>query len=134
MPDPAATYRFRRRIALLLVTLLVLYWPLAFLATHLPLPTGHSTGLPLDKVFHFGSFGVLAFLLTGALALHRGWHWKWAAVAVAVAAAYGVIDELTQIPVGRTADPWDWLADLSGATCGAVVAGLICEWVRWRNR
>lgn len=134
MKDLAALPRSRRRIALLLIVALALYWPLTFLATHLPVRGLRSSGMNLDKVFHFGSFGILGFLLTGELALRNSWHWKWAGVAILICAVYGVLDELTQIPVGRTADPWDWLADVLGATAGAIVAGSICQWVRWRNR
>ena len=41
-----------------------------------------------------------------------------------VAAIYGVLDELTQTLVGRSADVADWLADMVGATVG-IWAGLL---------
>ena len=34
---------------------------------------------------------------------------------------YGVVDELLQTPVGRTADVKDWFADVAGAVIGIVV-------------
>jgi VanZ family protein len=112
----------------------MLYWPLAFAATHLPLRRLAETTLPLDKIFHFSSYALLAALLTGGLALWHGWRWKWALLAVLIAAVYGVIDELTQIPIaGRTADVADWIADFVGASVGAVLAGLACEWVHRRR-
>jgi VanZ family protein len=33
-------------------------------------------------------------------------------------AAYGVLDELLQIPVGRTCDVRDWMFDIAGAATG----------------
>jgi VanZ family protein len=42
-----------------------------------------------------------------------------AAIGVVVGlAVYGALDELTQIPVGRYADVYDWLADCAGALAG----------------
>lgn len=124
MPTPPPSRR-PRWIAAALVAL-VLYWPLAFAATHFPLRDLAHSDLPLDKVFHFGSYAVLAVLLTGWFALRHGWRWKGALWAVAIAAVYGIVDELTQIPVpGRTADAVDWLADVSGASAGAILTGLL---------
>lgn len=127
MLDPALWKKYRRAIAVTVVLLLALYWPLAFLLTHMPMDDVDEWDLPLDKIFHFGSFGLISFLLTGALGLWRGWHWKWVPTAIVIAAVYGVIDELTQIPFGRQADVRDWIADVSGATLGAILAGAICE-------
>lgn len=39
----------------------------------------------------------------------------------AVLAVYAAIDELTQIPVGRTGSVNDWLADVVGAAIGLVL-------------
>jgi len=127
MTESAATPRWRRRVAVAVVLMLLLYWPLAFLATHVPMEDISDSDLPLDKIFHFCSFGVISFLLTGALGLQRGWRWKWAVYAIAICAAYGVIDELTQIPFGRQADVKDWLMDVAGAATGALIAATICE-------
>ena len=44
---------------------------------------------------------------------------------MAVGAAYGVFDELTQIPVGRDAEVLDWLADVSGSAAAAAVVAAI---------
>lgn len=134
MNKPAAIPRWRRQVTVLVAIALVLYWPLAFLATHIPAKDLPRSDLPLDKLFHFGSFGLISFLLTGGLALWRGWIWKWVPVAIAVSAAYGVVDELTQIPFGRQADVRDWVADVLGAIAGAVVAGIACEVVHRRRR
>jgi VanZ family protein len=133
MNPPAAPTNRRRWIAAACLAALALYWPLAFVATHVPMRDLPSSTLPLDKVFHFCSFAILGGLLTSGLALRNGWQWTWALWAVAIAAVYGIVDELTQIPVGRTADPLDWLADVMGATMGACAAGLLCEIVRRRR-
>jgi VanZ family protein len=47
-------------------------------------------------------------------------------------AGYGILDELTQIPVGRHADVRDWFADVTGAIIGIVLAaGLHVTLRRW---
>lgn len=71
----------------------------------------------LDKLVHAGMFGALAALLLFARAA------PWAAIAAA--SSWGIVDEIHQSFVpGRTADPWDLLADVLGAV--AAVAA-----VRW---
>lgn len=81
-------------------------------------PTGAGIAIPgLDKVAHFGLYGVL-----GGLA-GRGWlraaRMPGALVVVLAACAVGVIDELHQIRVpGRTADPLDFVADAAGVLIG----------------
>lgn len=96
------------RIAALL-WMILMFW----LSSRSDLPGGFDLPgwLPLDKVAHFGLFGVLAALLylAGSSAL----------LAVAIAALYGVSDEVHQMFVpGRSPDVRDWLADLAGALAG----------------
>src|SRR6185295_18305194 len=84
--------------------------------------------VPVDKVFHFTSYAGLAFLLAtlGAAVWSgtRGKPWarlvRYLAVLPAVA-LYGIVDEMTQPAVGRTADPLDWVTDIAGATTGLLV-------------
>ncbi|MCA9055571.1 MAG: VanZ family protein [Planctomycetaceae bacterium] len=77
-----------------------------------------------DKLIHFVMFAVLGTLLpewlprTVPLTLRRA-TWLFAVMAV-----YGAVDELLQIPVGRSAEWRDWYADLAGAAAGLVLAKL----------
>ena len=82
----------------------------------------------------FCSYAGLAFLLSTLVAAiwsthGRGWRGaaRYAPVLL-VAALYGVMDELSQPPVGRTADPVDWVADMLGATTGFLVF-LLLRWI-----
>jgi VanZ family protein len=45
------------------------------------------------------------------MARHLVWAWI-------VLAIYGVVEEMTQPPVGRVASIWDWIADVCGAGLG----------------
>ena len=107
------------------------YWLLIFIGTHLP-PT--TLVLPyeehnFDKVYHFTAYAILAGLLATAWQLSSGVltarHLRWTWIAVVV---YGALDEITQIPVGRDCDFWDWVADAIGAACGL----LAFVWLRRR--
>ncbi|HVT28985.1 MAG TPA: VanZ family protein [Lacipirellulaceae bacterium] len=103
---------------------LVGYFALLIVGTHLA-PT--SRFLPhsfehFDKVCHFTGYAILAGLTAttcqlaaGNLAL-RHLCWTWLAVALV-----GAIDEITQIPVGRDCDFWDWTADVTGAALGLLL-------------
>ena len=84
----------------------------------MPVPAG---ALPSgsDKVIHFLAYLGLACLL----GLFRGPE-KWVSSFVIIA-IFAVADELLQIPVGRSCDVADGLADWLGAAVGtALAAGL----------
>lgn len=104
---------------------LLIYWPVAFIGTHIPSPweRGEQSRdrLPLDKLGHFAGYIVLAWLLTQVLA--RRVHPALAGVlTVVLVTAYGGLDELTQPAVNRTADWPDFAADVAGGVVGAVLA------------
>lgn len=100
------------------------YWALIFVGTHLPMapvPSDHSSRIPLDKVAHFSAFALLGLLLIASIrSIRRPFHVL--LTLAAVIAAYGVLDELTQklIP-SRSADFWDWIADMLGGGTGLLV-------------
>lgn len=101
--------RHRRSVRLLLVV----YWGLMFLGTHLP-----KVPEPLeevsDKTLHFlAYFGLYLLLLLDRRACNV-FSWGKAVGLVVLCALYGIADELLQIPVGRSADVRDWFADMSG--------------------
>ena len=77
----------------------------------------------LDKVAHFGEFGLLAAFL--ALA------WRRAGPAAVLAIVWGILDEFHQhFTPYRTVSVYDALADAMGAACGA---GLVL-WLLARRR
>lgn len=109
------------RTARLCQIVLAGYWLAMFAATHLPIKVAALPG-GTDKVIHVGLYALLAALLAITWQCSAGRltarHLRWAWIALA---AYAAFDELTQIPVGRTASWADWLADLVGALAGLVL-------------
>ena len=89
-----------------------------FAATHLPhveVPGGGHG----DKFFHAAAYLMLTFLAMTSWELSSGilqpqhYFWFWL-----VATLYALMDELTQIPVGRNCDGLDWIADIVGIVLG----------------
>ena len=75
----------------------------------------------VDKVLHAGAYGLLGILFYRAY--RSRWPsasgWTMANASLLSAAFYGLTDEIHQYFVpGRSADPWDWLADTVGAMLG----------------
>ena len=107
--------RYRRWILLVLAV----YWITLFIGTHVPL--GEVEGLPehSDKGMHFGAYAGLAFLLGLWIGAGRPMRWRHYLMVFGIVAAYGLLDELLQIPLeSRTADVYDFIADCIGATIG----------------
>jgi VanZ family protein len=102
-----------------------LWWGAMFLGTHIPLPNTPGESPIPDKLIHFVMYFGLGWLLPAAGANRERPTWRQIAACFAGIAAYAVLDELLQIPVGRTAEWWDGVADLAGAACGLLLA-------RWR--
>lgn len=79
----------------------------------------------IDKVLHFTIYTILAFLLTRQISedTTRG---RAATGAILIAAAFAAADEWHQqfIP-GRYPELADWLADVSGATLGALLYAFV---------
>jgi len=81
-----------------------------------------------DKLLHACEYSVLGALLARAVGV-RLRPWVAFSVAVVAAAAFGACDEWYQTSVpGRTGTPYDAVADLVGATLGALSVTL------WRQR
>lgn len=86
-----------------------------------------------DKLVHASMYGVFAWLALRSL-LRAGRPLRQAILVVALGIAlFAALDEWHQqfIP-GRDMDPFDWLADLTGATIGTLVA-LVAPRVRERS-
>jgi VanZ family protein len=110
---------------------LAVYWLAIFTATHVPTPEVIDLTEVSDKTLHYGTYAGLGLLLSASVAALGGWTVRRAAAVLLVVAAYGIVDELLQIPVNRQADVADWQADLVGGLTG--VAAFSVLWaVFWR--
>jgi VanZ family protein len=106
---------------------LIVYAP-ALLWALLLLWVGGSTDLPtmpsvrhLDKVMHFGAYGVLGALL-GASWIRAGRR-PWWGLLMGAALLFGALDEYRQSwTPGRDAEVADWFADALGASTGFYLA------------
>ena len=101
------------------------YWlpPIAwaagiFLLSCLPFRQHTPLFQNVDKVFHFGLFGMLSILLFFAFFYERRQSaLKAALLALLITAAYGAFDEFHQsFTATRNVDFFDWLADAAGGT------------------
>jgi VanZ family protein len=107
-----------KRISL---AVLVVYWIALFAATHVPAVHPPLALVHADKMAHAGMYAVLALLLAVAWS-QRAWvSWRAILAVFALLAIYGVLDEVTQPMVGRSADVLDWLADMAGAIGGLAI-------------
>jgi VanZ family protein len=112
----------------LLRVLLLGWWALIFTITHIPIPPPVGEATVPDKSIHFGMYAVLGALLV----LWEGWRvrvsWRRCGASLAILAAYAVVDELLQIPVGRSAEWLDGAADLLGGVVGIGSVALV-QWL-----
>ena len=99
---------------------LVAIWIVLVIITHIPVPQTVQAWRISDKLMHLMAYFPLGLLLPTCRVrgCQRG------GVCLLVIALYGICDELLQIPVGRTASVFDWVADLSGATLGLATTTL----------
>ena len=121
------------------------YWLFCMIVTHVPPIFAKEDGpreerlIGIDKVAHFVGYAGLAFVLMNALVRSNSMHAEARTsdsgvgkrsilLTLLICAVYGIIDELTQPPFGRTADPADWVADVIGAVVG------IAFFVKWTRR
>ena len=92
-----------------------------FLGTHLPAVMQPTFSLS-DKLIHLVAYMALTVSLLASWELTTGilrpqhYFFVWLSGTV-----YGAFDELTQIPVGRTCDGFDWLADIAGIAVGLIL-------------
>ncbi|WP_145171616.1 VanZ family protein [Rubripirellula lacrimiformis] len=110
----------------LAIIALAIYWIAIFTGTHLPAVSDFSPRMN-DKIKHFSAFFGLATLLcysTTSSNLVK----RFGTIA-AVIAVYAAFDEFTQqfIP-GRTADPYDFIADMAGALT-AIAVYIVVRWM-----
>lgn len=95
---------------------LFFHWILIFTGTHLPseqLPPIAAPGF--DKLMHFILYAPLAFLFASTRPMNKPSHYLTAFLWLSL---YGIFDELTQIPVNRSAEVLDWVVDSIGVLIG----------------
>lgn len=102
--------------------LLATYWTSLFVATHWPrMPRIAIPGK--DRTAHAVAYAILASLLFLCVRRRTGKPVSLSAAAKIslLTATYAVLDEVLQPLTGRTADMFDWLADVFGALAVAAV-------------
>ena len=114
----------RSRLRRLMLATLVTYAIALVIGTHMPQEDGPPPLIP-DKVLHFGAYLGLSWLLATTLHLYGRRMWP----TMPALLLFGAVDEVTQIPVGRTADPLDWFADAAGILLGTAAAAFMAK--RW---
>jgi VanZ family protein len=94
------------------------YWLALFVATHIPRPPEVLSISNGDKVLHLGAYAGLALLAAWYSKLRWPTARRRYLVIFLLLIAYGVLDELLQIPVERSAEVADWMADVAGVSLG----------------
>ena len=122
-----------RRRGMVMLVLLMFYWPVIFILTHLPLgymPDWVSETRICDKAGHHLAYLALAFFWWFVINPYEKVSWRKITVwwALAVIICYGAIDEWLQSYVGRSADIKDFFADLSGALTGFILLSIFSFW------
>jgi VanZ family protein len=114
------------------LALLAGYWLALFVGTHIPItPELIDVLNASDKTLHFTAYAGLAALLAANARLRGPLQLRHYVLVWGLTAAYGVVDEITQIPVGRTCDVRDWLADVSGSALALAAFALVMKlWPR----
>ena len=130
-------YLKEKRTQILFIPL-IFYWLIIFIGTSLP-SDELSTILELgDKLKHFLAYFILAILL--GLNLHFQDKWKKVSInyllyTFFICIFYGVLDELHQILVpNRSAEFYDWVADLFGSTMGIILVYFFIKFLKTRNQ
>jgi VanZ family protein len=117
----------RTKLATFSKIALAAFWLTLIVATHVPPAAGFQPPTGSDKLAHFGAYAALAFLIATTWQLNAGVLMSRHLFLVWLAAAlYGVLDEVTQLAVGRDCTIGDWTADALGAAAGL----LIFVWLR----
>ena len=100
------------------IVALLFYWTLLFIGTHIPANAVLGKLHASDKLLHAAAFAGLAFLMAWAISTDRTRIHKNTVFAAIVCVIYAAVDEILQIPVGRTADWKDFVADCVGICMG----------------
>jgi len=125
-----ALYRQYLEVRAVRLAILICYWLILFVATHLPDSVLHVPERGFDKVLHFSAFALLAALLAGAYRPAGGLSGGRAFGLWLIMALYAGGDEWTQTYFSRDADVRDFIADV----VGAALALLFLVWLRGREK
>jgi len=110
-----------RRLASVLRLATVALFLAMFVGTHIPGGMQPEVGYS-DKLLHFSAYMVLAILALASWELSTGpLQPKHYLIVWLAGMLYGAFDEITQIPVGRSCDFADWIADTSGVLAGLAI-------------
>lgn len=107
---------------------IAVYWLAMFLATHLPVGPVVEQLPTSDKQLHFIAYALLGCALPWWSAANRRTSWRRLMRLYVLVLVYAACDELLQIPVGRSAEWGDWLADAAGSLVGVAIG----SWLRTR--
>jgi VanZ family protein len=118
------------RIAVIALTA---YWLLLFISTHIPIHHLMAKIGTSDKVIHAVAFAGLAFLMAWAIPTNLLFVSRNVLLAGVVGVVYAGVDELLQIPVGRTADWMDFQADCIGISIGLAIYTAIRDFLLRRK-
>jgi VanZ family protein len=121
------SYLEKKKVLLVYIPL-VLYWIILLTATSLPVKDLPGIGIG-DKFSHFFAYFVLSVMLYLVFTYQRKsvilFQYSFIA-AVLVASLYGIADELHQMLIpGRSAEIYDWIADLAGSLTGVLVVSYL---------
>ncbi len=109
---------------------LLIYWAALFIATHLPIhDLGHRTGMS-DKTMHVLAYLGLVLFAWLAVSPQSKVNWRkpkvWILLIVVV--WYGVLDEVLQSFVGRSAEVGDFVANMVGVLTGLGILTFLNMW------
>ena len=111
--------------------ILLVYWILLFLGTHLPSIDVGGDGPYHDKYLHLIAFTVLAVLFSWFDLGLKPLTPKKLIFLLAVLIGYAAFDELTQLKAtGRTTDIWDFGANVLGCLLGIGAYSVVASTVR----
>ena len=106
---------------------LIIHWAAIFVLTSIPGDSVPEFALD-DKLKHFTAYFVLTIFLTFALKFQNRREIiriKYLLVSFIITVIYSTIDEIHQVFIpGRSAEIWDWLANLMGILLGLAL-------IRW---
>jgi len=111
---PPIAHRYRAVAGIVLIC----YWLIMFAGTHWRHVSLESYPQNTDKILHFTGYAGFGFLIALWMSTKRTFGPRDFAGAFAVIFVYAIVDEVTQIPVGRTCDFFDAVADWCGGLAG----------------